>query len=345
MTKRERVLTALAHRESDRVPKGELWIDPGLANRLMGTDYPADYQHFERDRTVREFLNIDLVNVGDWPDEFLGTDADGNRRYRMIYGHEIATNGTSRRIVKPAVADIGDAGGYRTPDIGRVSGKLVREFRERTDLFVMAQIGGPVSMLDEMFPMEDYLAYCMTNTAEIRTIAEKVMDFEVAKAKLFLDSGADAILMTDDIAFNTGVFLPPRVMAEVAYPFYRDAVERIRRHKPVPIVFHSDGDLNMVLDDLVGFGFDCLHSLQPSAGMDMGRIKKEYGKSIALMGNIDLNHVLTFGTPEEVAEDVRRTIAIAAPGGGFILSSCNTLVDAIPAANALAMYRAADGCS
>jgi uroporphyrinogen decarboxylase len=119
-------------------------------------------------------------------------------------------------------------------------------------------------------------------------------------------------------------------------------VAEIKRHRAVPVFFHSDGNLNAVLDDIVACGYDGLHSLQPSANMDIARIKAQYGHKLCLMGNIDLNYVLTFGTPEEVEQVVKETIRVAAPGGGYILSTCNTLIRAIPPANALAMYRAGD---
>jgi uroporphyrinogen decarboxylase len=343
MTKRERMRAAFAHREGDRVPKGELCIEPGLAKRLLKKDYPDDYQHFDRDLAVRELLGIDFINLGDWPAEDLGVDDRGYRRFRSVYGEEYAKKGRAKMIVRPPLAAIEDAGSYRVPDIGKVSADLVRRFAEETDLYVMAQIGGPVSMLDEMFGMEDYLVYCLTNPAEIRTIGERVMEFEVAKARLFIDAGAEAILIADDIAFNSGTLLPPAAMRELAYPLYRDAIAEIKRYRSVPVVFHSDGDLRLCLPELAACGIDGLHSLQPSAGMDIAAVKKEYGASICLFGNIDLDWVMTQASPEEVERITRSTIEIASPGGGYVLATCNTLIDAIPEANALAMYRSAEG--
>lgn len=84
-------------------------------------------------------------------------------------------------------------------------------------------------------------------------------------------------------------------------------------------------------------GFDGLQSLQPSAGMDIEAIKKEYGNDLCLWGNLDLDHLMSFGTPDEVKKEVRRIIDIANRDGGFILSTCNTMVDSIPPENVLAM--------
>lgn len=342
MTRRERVMAAIKHQEADQVPKGELCIEAGLANRLLQREYPLDYQHYERDKAVRELLNIDLINLGDWPGEEIGIDPHGNRKFRSIYGEEYVFSGKSKHIVKPALATIEDAVNYPVPDIKKVSNRLIVDFVTRTDLFVFGQIGGPVSMLDEMLGMEDYLVYCMLNTSEIRILGEKVMEYEVNKAKLFLDGGAQAILVADDIAYNTGPFLPPHIMDRIVYPLHQAAVKEIKRYQNVPVFMHTDGDIRNELEKIVSCGYDGLHSLQPSAGMDIARVKKDFGNDLCLMGNIDLDYIMCFASPDEVERKVKETIEVAAPGGGYILSTCNTLVDAIPVVNALAMYRAGD---
>ena len=336
MTRKERVLTALSHRTTDRVPKGETWIDGNLANKLMNTSYPTDFQHFERDKAIREFLNIDLVNAGDWPSSLIGEDKNGYPLYRSIYGYEFI-QGVSKHITKPPLEHIEDAKNYVKPDIHNVDPSLVKRFATETDFFVFAQIGGPVSMLDEMFDMEDYMVYCMTNPDEIQIITEKVMEYEIEKAKLFIDNGADAIFFADDIAFNTGTLLPPYVMENLVFPFYNQTVKEIKAYKNVPVVAHSDGDLNSVLHKYVEAGFDGLQSLQPSAGMDIKKIKEEYGDDLCLWGNLDLDYLMSFGTPDEVRKVVRETIDIASHNGGFILSTCNTMIDSIPPENVLAM--------
>ena len=338
MTKKERVSAAIEHRPVDRVPRGEICISGGFANALLQKDYPLSYQHFERDCEARGRLGMDLANIGDWPETELPWDVPGEKRFRSTYGYEFISNGVSKRILRPAVEDIECAGAYRAPDIREVSTALLERYARETDFFLFAQVGGPISMVDEMFPMEDYMMYCLTNTKEIQSIGETVAEYEVQKACRFLDAGADAILVTDDIAFNTGTFLPPAVMEAIAYPVYRQMVSEIRRKKKVPVFFHSDGDLNKVMENILSCGFDGLHSLQPSAGMDIRTLKRDYGDQLCLMGNIDLDYVMTFAPPDEVRRVVRETVEAASPGSGYILATCNTMVDSIPPENALAMY-------
>jgi uroporphyrinogen decarboxylase len=342
MTKRERVLNAIAHKEGDRVPKGELVISGVLANKLLGRGYPPDYQHAQREKDIREFLNIDIINLGDWPADEIGTDSNGNRKFRSIFGEEYVTSGKSKHLMKPPIDYIEDACNYKVPDVKRVSGKIIEDFAAPTDLFVFGQLAGPVSGLNELFGMEDYMVYCMTNTNDVRVFAEKVMEFEIAKAKLFIDSGADGVIIADDIAFNSGTLLPPDKLDILAFPFYREAIREIKKYKDVPVFLHTDGYIMEVMDRIVEAGFDGLHSLQPSAGMDIARVKKDYGDALCLMGNIDLDYVMTFASPKEVEETVKRTIDAAAPGGGYIVSTCNMLVDVVSPENALAMYRTAN---
>ncbi len=274
--------------------------------------------------------------------EFLGIDDQGYRRFRSVYGEEFISTGNTKRVVEPPIASIRDARSYPVPDIGKVSGELIRHFSEDNDFFIFAQIAGPVTALDESFPMEDYLVYTITNTVEMGILGDKIMEFETEKAKLLLDAGADAVIIGDDIAFNNGPFLPPRIMEEIVFPFYQRTIQEIKRHQDVPVLLHSDGNLMALLDSIIACGFDGLHSLQPSAGMDLGEIKKRYGDVLCLMGNIDLDYVMTMATSAEVEEVVKQTIDIAAPGGGYVLSTCNALIDAIPDDNALAMYRTAN---
>ena len=111
----------------------------------------------------------------------------------------------------------------------------------------------------------------------------------------------------------------------------------MKAFKDVPVIFHSDGYLYDALPDIVNCGFDAIQSLQPSAGMDIERVKKEFGDKLCLIGNVDLNYLLPFGTPQEVEKEVKELVDKAGPDG-FILSTCNILTDAVKVENAKAMY-------
>lgn len=342
MTKKERVITALNHEEADKVPKGELMIEAQLTEALIGKEKFECSTPFERDKAVRELLGMDLMFVNEYPTKKVGETGNGERILQSAFGDKFIDVGRSTKMLEPMLENIEEADLYQIPDFNWCPTERLDECVQNTDFFVVAQIGGPASNTYISLGMEDYMVYSMTNTEEIGVLGEKIMEYEIARAKKFIDHGADAILVADDIAFNSGLLLPPRIMDQIVFPLQKRAVQEIKKYKNVPVFFHSDGYLYDVLDKIIDCGFDLIQSLQPSAGMDIEKVKKNYGKDICLMGNVDLNYLLTFGTPEEVEAEVKRVIDIAAPEGGFILSTCNILVDAVKPENALAMYRTAE---
>ena len=215
-------------------------------------------------------------------------------------------------------------------------------FRREQDLFISAQVGGPISSLDWALGMEAMMIWCLTEPDAMLAFAHQIIEFEIRRACYFLDHGADAILIADDIAYNSGPFMRPASMARFAWPFYRAMIGRIKAHRDAPVFLHTDGDIRTLLPQIVACGFDGLQSLQPSAGMDILAVKREYGDRLCLWGNLDLDRLMPFGAPAEVAEQTRWLCRHIGADGGFILSTCNILIDAIPIENALVMYRAAE---
>lgn len=336
MTKKERMLAALHHQPVDRIPRGELGIEGGFIEAFTA-DMQKPMSALQKEVYVREQLGFDFINIHEFPRKLIKYSEDGYPIYESPYGDVFKETPRSFQMLKPALEDIEDAPDYKTADLSTATTYLLDYYRENTDFFLMCQINGPVGGLDWALGLEDYMCYCMSDTELVAQLAEKIMDYEIGRAKLFLDHGADAILMADDIAFNSGLLLPPRIMQEVAYPFYKKAIREIKAHKDVPVILHTDGKLYDVLDDIVACGFDGLQSIQPSAGMDIARVKEQVGDKLCLIGNVDLNYLLPFGTAEEVSSEVKKLAEIAGPTG-FVLSTCNIITDAVKVENAKAMY-------
>jgi uroporphyrinogen decarboxylase len=340
ITRRERVAAAINHRQADRPPRGELAIEDGLVRALLGYEVYESSSPRERLLRVWQELGADLVTVHQFPMSRVDEDASGQPVFRSVLGDEHVITPRSSHLHRPAFADIADAADYEVPSAATILTDELDWFVAHSDLFTFAQVMGPISSLDWMLGTEDYMVWALTDTAAIRELSAKVMEYETARAHAFVDHGADGIMVTDDIAFNSGLFLPPRIMDELAWPFYRALVAAIKAHRDVPVFLHSDGDIRAALPRIVGCGFDGLHSLQPSAGMDIEAVKRDHGGRLCLMGNLDLNHLLPFGSPEQVAAEAGRLCETIGAGGGYILATCNILTDAVPVENVRSMYGA-----
>ena len=144
----------------------------------------------------------------------------------------------------------------------------------------------------------------------------------------------DFLWAGDDIAFKTSTFVSPSVFRRLFMPAYRRVAEQMTK----PWIFHSDGNLVPVLDDLLTLGMSGLHPIEPGA-MDLGALKRRYGDRLCLCGRISVD-ALSRGTPEEVERLVRKAILVAAPGGGYIAGSSNSITAYCKPENVRAMQRA-----
>jgi uroporphyrinogen decarboxylase len=342
MNGRERVFCALQHCRPDRTPKGDLAIEGRLMHTLAESGgYMGEDANSQLLSALR-FLGADIAHVHDYPVQPLSGETRGRPMYRGAFGEEFACNDYGFALVKPALANSAEALEYSLPSPDLFSAEKIDFFRREQDLFVTAQVGGPISSLDWTLGMQNMLIWCHTNADAMLAFARQLVAYEIDRACRFLDHGADAIVIADDIAYNGGPFMRPTTMTRFAWLFYCEMIQRIKAYRRVPVFLHTDGDIRTLLPQIVACGFDGLQSLQPSAQMDILAVKQQYGDRLCLWGNLDLNHLMTFGTPEEIAEQARWLCRNIGADGGFILSTCNILIDAIPVENVLAMYRAAE---
>jgi uroporphyrinogen decarboxylase len=142
----------------------------------------------------------------------------------------------------------------------------------------------------------------------------------------------------DDIAFKTQLLVHPRILRAHVFPTYA-AMNRLTQERGRLAVYHSDGALQEVVEDIIACGFHALNPIEPPA-MDITAIKRQYGSRLAIVGNIDLGYTLTRGTPDEVRAEVRQRIHDLAPGGGYAVASSNSVPEYVPLANFNAMREA-----
>lgn len=170
--------------------------------------------------------------------------------------------------------------------------------------------------------------------ALIEEIYDRYVEWAIQVAEIASSLGFDVFVTTDDMAFGTSTFFSPKVFRELCLPRYR----RLQDHLSIPWVLHSDGNMMPFMDELCSLNITALHPIENLA-MDIRQVKRRYGRRLCLIGNIDLN-ILGAGTPEEVDTEVRALIRDIAPGGGYILSSGNSLAGYLIPENILAMRSA-----
>ena len=331
MTSRERVLTALMRKQPDRVPWVESTVHNTLVEKLLKR---ADFEKATVTQlfavpgarfspAVFEILAIDNMNFSIAPPRFV--------KSRSFEGMDIILDGLIKEendLEKVVLPNPDDDAFYQP------ARDFVARFRG-TDkaLGVTTRIGISntyLSMGIEHFSLQLY---------DNPDFVFKVMDLFISWAEKAVtrinDLGFDFLIIPEDLAWKQGPMFSPKIFREVFLPRMKRVTERIR----IPWIFHSDGNLMPILDDLLSLGMNGLANIEPNA-MDIGALKKNYGKKICLMGNIDLHYTLTRGTAEETEAEVKKRIEEIGPGGGYILASANSLTPYCKPENVLAMNRA-----
>jgi len=187
--------------------------------------------------------------------------------------------------------------------------------------------------------MEDLMMDYILNPELVHRLARVATDYDKAAIDMAAGVGADVIFFPGDVAGEKTLLMSPTHFREYIKPYHREIVEHAHR-RGLKIVKHSDGNMWPILDDIVEVGFDGFHPVQPQC-MDIADVKRHLAGKACILGNIDCRELLPFGTEEEVDRTVKETIAKAAPGGGYIISSSNTIHPACKAENYIAMVRAA----
>ena len=137
------------------------------------------------------------------------------------------------------------------------------------------------------------------------------------------DAGFPGFVYSDDMGYKSGPQTSPRVLDEFFGPSFRRIADEAYG-RGLKIIIHSCGNVNQLLDMFVDWGFDGVHSLEPTAGIDLAEVKQRVGDKMCVFGNLDITHVLSHGTRQEVEQAVQHALRVAAQDGGFIMAMTNS---------------------
>ena len=232
------------------------------------------------------------------------------------------------------------------PDEADIEAKMVfvREYRQALDRSG-TKIGFCVlfgAFFQTLYEFVIGLEDTMKMVAENRDFLEELLEISTEWCVKFcaaaVENGVDFVWPADDVAFKTGLFLPPQLMKEIwAGRMKRICAPAVSAGKPV--MFHSDGKVDDLIPMLLEMGVDCVHPVDPY-GCDYREIKKRFGSSVCFAGNIDIEFPLAHGTPADVEKDVKAHMDAMKPGGGYVCGSSHSIVNYIPHENFIAMLNA-----
>ena len=244
-------------------------------------------------------------------------------------------------VIDGPIKEAGDLKGYKPPtpketDIMALSYCVQKLGGERASIM---SIRCPFRLSWNLLGgMEKLLIAFRRNPDLVHQLVRITTDYIKEEITLSVKMGADIISLDGDLAYDSGTFMAPELYEKFFHPFYSEIV-KYAHDQGVQIFKHSDGDVWKLIDYWLESGFDGIHPFQPQC-MDIGEAKEKIGDKVCLMGNIDCIRTLVSGTVEDVEEEVKQTIEIAAPNGGYILASSNTIHPGVKPENYIAMVKA-----
>lgn len=141
--------------------------------------------------------------------------------------------------------------------------------------------------------------------------------------RYYIRPDAPGVLMEQDMAGTNAPLISPAMFRDMCLPFLKERIAHVKQFVP-QVVFHNCGNNLPLMDMLIEAGIDCYQSLQTTAGMEIGKLKKMYGDRLCFWGGLPVEILLT-GTPDDVRRGVRLAMERGAPGGRFIFGSSHSI--------------------
>jgi len=343
-----RLLAAFRREQVDRVPNFEVLIEDKHVERFLGRyggntlSYggdPAKGADVEQGRPMYPDDFIDLCNI-------IGQDAmlfDAGlwtpfRRKNKNGELEPAFDRTvkCRKDFEELVLDSDSAIENTLFYIGEYRDALKRR---KSKIGLGVGFGCLIQTLYEfVVGMNDFMMMVYEDLELVEDMLEVSCRHFIKLARASVNAGVDFIFPADDVAFKTGLFIPPVLFKEL----WTKRMARIFEpavNAGIPVMFHSDGKIDDIIEDLIGMGLSCLNPMDPY-GVDYRDYKKRYGSRLCLSGNVDIEFPLSKGTPEDIDADVREHMAVLKPGYGYVATVSHSVVNYIPHENVIAYFNA-----
>ena len=362
MNSGERVIKTFEGKRPDRLPVFDIIHNTEFIEKVCGRKITPQNAEDLTCEAIRRTL--DLVRHFCIPADLEArevTDEDG-----FVYRDEWWT----REIIKRPFCTLGEAADLMKKDIEHIyrcidQEKFCHQAKEQVNLFgerysypeevnkrfaqVAGKLGDTVMIAPEIVPGLytaqhrfgfDMLIFIQYDHPELfGSYYDALVDHELFRIDSFGTTGLSRIaLVSESIAFNTGLIWPPAFIRKEVLPRVKKCVDRLKTHDYY-VIWHSDGNKWDVIPDFLEMGVDSVNPCEPLAAMEVKRFRELYPDTV-IGSMIDCQDMLAFGTPDEVVQATRRAIENSG-GARTLIGSTSEIHPGINTANALAMFETA----
>jgi uroporphyrinogen decarboxylase len=356
MNSRERTLKAISHRQPDRPPV-YVSLTPQMAEKLgnaLSVPYEEPIDAMESARISHMGLltrmGVDIVAIAPTVAPATPTKTLPDGRIKNEWGMLFRNVGIYTEFAGYPLADAlseKDILDYPFPDAnatGRfdIAVQMMKEYGNKYGI-----IGDVETMFFEMSwyltGLEKFLTDLMMEAEYQALLMDKIMHYIITAGTRLIEMGIDILWCGDDFGSQQGMIMDPETWRRVFKPRIKYMFTEFRKiRSDIKIAWHSCGSILPIIPDFIEAGLDILNPIQPLAhGMDPLFLKKTYGRDLSFFGGIDVQHLLPYGTPQMIGDEVKRRIEILGKDGGYIIAPAHNIQPDTPVENVLAFFEAA----
>ena len=349
MTSRQRVLDAINHKKTDRVPV-DLWVTKEVMSKL------CSYFHTNQSDMVMKELGIDVRLV---EPEYIGPPLEetANGMIKDVWGV------TRRRVnysqgnyleveIYPLEGDISvsDIENYPWPNPDHYDYSAMPKICEKYGEYAILNVGDRLNRTSVLKAaiylrgMQQLMMDMALNPKLVKALLDKISSYYLAQNERVFKAGEgliDIFMMGDDFGTQNGLLISPEMFREFFAPKLKEFADQAKSYG-LKVMLHSCGSIRKLIPDLIDIGVDILNPIQTNAaGMIPEKLKQDFGDRICFHGGVDIQKILPYGTTDDVEKEVKELIRVLGENGGYILAPTHNIQTDTPIENVLTMYQTA----
>lgn len=354
MTPRERILTALRRRQPDRLPWMFGTTQPvrDLLRAKIGASDAAEHYNFD----FREIGIKPSPAPTDFTPFYRGRTFSGPARIDSDWGYALVAQAPETPFLnhwESPFADRAftaqDARDYPIPDLdnpARYTDVQRENDRWHAKGYATRSVYGfctfDLSWLVRGY--EEFLMDMAQETEASQILMDRVSEAVAAHLKHLAARGTDIVGFGEDVGNQNALMMSPRLWRSQIKPRFARIVRAAKAANPdVLFFYHSDGQIEEIIPDLIEIGVDILNPVQPEC-MDPAAIKRKYGGRLAFWGAVGTQTTMPHDTPEQVRACVHTLFETVGKGGGFVCAPSHVLEPEVPWENIEAFVDACREC-
>lgn len=190
-----------------------------------------------------------------------------------------------------------------------------------TSLFTFAILDGALETGMRIQGWADFLKLTKKSPSSLIAFIDMVEKLNISIFKKLSQKGIDGIILADDVAFSKGLIINPETIKKYFLPSLARQVEEVRR-LGVFVFYHSDGNYQEIIPDIIDINFHGIQCIEKHSGMDMAGLQKKYGDKICLWGHIDTDDTVQANNPEYLQKYSDSLTALSGKKGLILGTNC-----------------------